>query len=418
MNISLHRPYGKPHRQAGAATLVITVVLLFLITTVSVITAQTVVVENQVTANQQREMQAFNAAQAGLDYFLLLLGLGEINPETGQWSTYPGDPVATTFPENPKVAYVNGPCNPGTLAKFSLAPVPVSGMPGFYDITASGFSADCIARRVISQRVVRGSNENHRMERVPLVAGGGVIGGGSAHNVANPENNFSIWSGAPHNPANSHTLISDPASPCDYADQTRRVESCLPTGSREGLIRDNSLSVIANDQNLRTLSETPDAFFENFMGRPPHDFSNRGLAQRLTPKQAEDAITATMEGGRYWVKDTLDITGGTIGCTKSVGLNVECGRGDHSGEEKPSLLIIDGDFIARGNVIAYGLIYVRGDLEVRGTLRVHGSIIVEGKVDGNGNADIFFSSSALDNIEPVNVDLPTVVPGTWRDWNA
>ena len=418
MNSPVHRPHGISCHQRGAATLVVTVVLLFLITTVSVITAQTVVVENQVTANQQREMQAFNAAQAGLDYFLLLLGLGEIDPATGQWSTDPDDPVATRFIDDLKVAYVDGPCDPGQVAQFSLVPVPVSGSPGFYDITSSGFSADCSARRIISQRVVRGASEEHEMERVPLVAGGSVIGGGSAHNVANPENNFTIWSGEPHDPANSHTLISDPANPCKYDDQTKRVQECLPTGNRKGLIRDNSLSVIASDLNLSALREDRDAFFQNFMARPPEDFSHRGLAQRLSPAQAEEAITGVMEGGRYWVDGSLNIQGGTIGCTAGIGPSEECGRASHSGEEKPSLVIIDGDFTVRGNLTAYGVIYVRGNLVVNGTMRVYGSIIMEDDVKGNGNVDVFFSSSTLDNIEPIKVDMPTVVPGTWRDWDA
>jgi len=415
MNISVHRSYRRPCHQRGAATLIVTVVLLFLITTVSVITAQTVVVENQVTANQQREMQAFNAAQAGLDYFMLLLGLEEIDPETGQWST-DSDPFR--FIDDSKVVQMDGDCQEGGVAQFALDSVKVADMPGFYDVTASGFSADCLARRVISQRVVRGVSEEHEMERVPVVAGGSVIGGGSAHNVANPENNFTIWSGAPHDPANSHTLISDPANPCDYDNQTIRLEECLPHGNRQGLIRDNSLSVIASDLNLVALREDPDAFFENFMGRPPVDFRHRGLAQRLSPAEAEEAITAVMEGGRYWVDGPLNIQGGTIGCTEAVGSNEECGRGSHPGQEKPSLVIIDGDFSVQGNFVAYGVIYVRGNLNVNGTMRVYGSIIMEDDVKGNGNVDVFFSSSTLDEIEPVRVDLPTVVPGTWRDWDA
>ncbi|TVP81507.1 pilus assembly PilX N-terminal domain-containing protein [Thioalkalivibrio sp.] len=414
MNVPIHRSYGAPCRQRGAATLIVAVVLLFLITILSVITAQTVVVENQVTGNQQREMQAFNAAQAGLDYFMLLLGLEEIDPETGQWSSDSNDPFR--FIEYSKVVHVNGACQEGDVAQFALDSVRVPDMPGFYDITASGFSADCLARRVISQRVVRGVSEEHEMERVPVVAGGSVIGGGSAHNVANPENNFTIWSGAPHDPANSHTLISDPANPCDYNNQAIRLQECRPTGNRQGLIRDNSLSVIASDMNLQELRKTPDEFFRNFMGRPPVDFSSHGLAQRVSPAEAEKAITDVMEGGRYWVDGPLNIQGGTIGCSEAVGSNQECGRGTHPGQEKPSLVIVNGDFSVQGNFVAYGVIYVRGNLKVNGTMRVYGSIIMEDDVGGNGNVDVFFSSSTLAEIEPVRVDLPTVVPGTWRDW--
>lgn len=413
MNVPIHRSCGVPCRQRGAATLIVTVVLLFLITILSVITAQTVVVENQVTGNQQREMQAFNAAQAGLDYFMLLLGLEEIDPETGQWST-DSDPFR--FIDESKVVQVNGDCAEGKVAQFALDSVRVADMPGFYDVTASGFSADCLARRVISQRVVRGVGEQHEMERVPVVAGGSVIGGGSAHNVANPENNFTIWSGAPHDPANSHTLISDPANPCKYDNQAIRLQECLPHGNRVGLIRDNSLSVIASDRNLQELRKTPDAFFENFMGRPPNDFENLGLATSLSPADAEEAITAGMEGGRYWVDGPLNIQGGTIGCTLGMTSTQECGRAGHSGEEKPSLVIVNGDFSVQGNFVAYGVIYVRGNLKVNGTMRVYGSIIMEDDVGGNGNVDVFFSSSTLAEVEPVRIDMPTVVPGTWRDW--
>jgi len=420
MKISVHRSYGRPSHQQGAATLVVAVVLLFLITIVSVITAQTVVVENQVTGNQQREMQAYNAAQAGLDYFTLLLGLGEINAATGRWSTDPDDPPAMRFLDNEKVVYVDGDCVPGTLAQFSLAPVAVPDMPGFYDVTASGFSADCLGRRVISQRVSRGANTNQQMDRVPLVAGGGVEGGSAAFSVANPENNFTIWSGDSHNPGNSLTLISDPANPCDYSNTAKRLLDCLPTGSAKnnGLIRDNSLSVISSDQNLATLRETPDAFFENFLGRPPEDFKHRGLAQRLSVDEAKAEINKVMKGGRYWVDGSLSLNGGTIGCSSGLSSGQECGRAGHSGTEKPSLVIIEGDFTITGPLIAYGLIYVRGSLSGSGNVRVYGSIIVENEVEMGGNVDVFFSSSVLDAIEPIRMDLPAVVPGTWRDWDA
>lgn len=413
---------GTPSQSSGAATLVVTGVLLFLITIISVITAQTVVVENQVTNNQQREVQAFNAAQTGLDYFNTVLPL----PAGSPLPDLEGNTIA--------LLAANADCNPG-IPQFRIESEEVPGLTGFFDVTSTGFSADCIARRVVSQRVVFGNTGQSEPERVPLVAGAGVAGGGNAHNIMNPENNFTIWSGEGHDPAQSNTLISNPADPCDFRDTSIRLASCMPVGNNPSqLVLDNGLSVIANDQSLKSLAENrvdpatgdPDpngeliAYFQNFMGQEPAAYRNGGLAQRISPDDAEASIGATMVGGRFWVDGPLSINGGTIGCSVAIGegggINQECGRAGHAGEERPTLLIVDGDFSTAGNPNIYGVVYVRGNLDVTGTLTVFGSIIVEGQVTGTGNVDLFFSGSTLDNIEQLTLDVPVVVPGTWRDW--
>ncbi len=62
--------FKKLHAQKGMSTLVIVILLLFVATMVTLYTANSMVREQQVSANQYRADQSLSAANAGLDYAL------------------------------------------------------------------------------------------------------------------------------------------------------------------------------------------------------------------------------------------------------------------------------------------------------------------------------------------------------------
>jgi hypothetical protein len=390
-------------RTTGAATLVITVVLLFVMSLFVVYTGHTVSVEKKVTANQQREMQAFNSAQAGIEYFVALVELDQVDTATGA--------ILDTAPAVPgKVA---GCTAGGGLPQFMLTSQRPA--PRVYAVDSLGFSDDCIGERRIRVSISGGSVGLRNPPSYPVIARGNVTGGGAAHNIMNPEANLTIWTGADHDPANSHTLISNPSDPCDYTNPDILLQSCRPTGNSPGqLMNDQGLSVIANDPNLGAL--TDEQYFHNFFGKTLAQLLADGNVESISPEDFLAAVTGPLEGGSYSVDGSLSLQGGTIGCSGSLQPNQECGRGNHQDlTVSPSLVIVDGDLDAAGNPVAYGVVYVRGDLNINGTLRIFGSLIVEGQVTGNGNVDVYYDSLVIGGVS-MDVAAAHIVPGTWRDW--
>jgi hypothetical protein len=264
-------------RNTGAATLVITVVLLFVMSLFVVYTGHTVSVEKTVTANQQREMQAFNSAQAGIEYFVALLELDQIDTATGS--------LLQTAPSAPGDVTGTGCVAGDALPQFTLAAV--RQQQGVYALESLGFSDDCIGERMIRVSVAKGVTGLPNPLSYPLISRGNVTGGGAAHNIMNPEANLTIWTGADHDPANSHTLISNPSDPCDYANPEILLQSCRPTGNNPGqLMNDQGISVIANDPNLGAL--TSDQFFVNFFGKSHEQLIADQNVESITP---EDFLT-------------------------------------------------------------------------------------------------------------------------------
>lgn len=66
-------------KQAGAATLVMVMVLFFIISLVAAYTSRNLIFEQRTSANQYRSTQALEAAEAGLEWAISMLNFGRIN---------------------------------------------------------------------------------------------------------------------------------------------------------------------------------------------------------------------------------------------------------------------------------------------------------------------------------------------------
>ena len=66
-------------RQGGAATLVVVLVLFFIVALVAAYTTRNLIFEQRTSANQYRSTQAFEAAEAGLEWALTMLNSGRID---------------------------------------------------------------------------------------------------------------------------------------------------------------------------------------------------------------------------------------------------------------------------------------------------------------------------------------------------
>lgn len=72
----LRRPAAVPR---GVATLVVVMVLFFIVALVAAYTSRNLIFEQRTSANQYRSTQAFEAAEAGLEWALTMLNSGRIN---------------------------------------------------------------------------------------------------------------------------------------------------------------------------------------------------------------------------------------------------------------------------------------------------------------------------------------------------
>ena len=73
MKRCLHRHLPTPHSQRGAMALIVTMVLFFAMTLVAAYVNRNLVFEQRISANQYRATQAFEAAEAGLEWTLAQL---------------------------------------------------------------------------------------------------------------------------------------------------------------------------------------------------------------------------------------------------------------------------------------------------------------------------------------------------------
>lgn len=88
-------------RQRGAATLIIVMVLFFIVALTAAYTSRNMIFEQKTSANQYRSTQAFEAAEAGLEWALTMLASGRLDDATclaaAPLTTPPAATVLTSF---------------------------------------------------------------------------------------------------------------------------------------------------------------------------------------------------------------------------------------------------------------------------------------------------------------------------------
>lgn len=406
--------------QKGAATLLVSMVLMVAATLLVLYVSNTVVGEQKMSANEVRSKQAFEGAQAGIELAIERANAGnnfEAASETAlnaAWdSANSGYRVifcdASVFP-----AAQTCPDAVGDITRVCLAPQPDPGPDAVAgtadDVPATiawavgcGWSDDSAARKRIIAMVAKGTPLPANITN-PLTAKGAVFFNGNS-TVVNYFNNLTVWTGNNlDNTGNTgKTVIRRPSTPAGALTSTQ-VDSQVGDGNQvcnaaqaPALICTTSSGVfgpdvIQSDQNLSTLTE--DQFFENFLGLPPADYKNT-MAEKVVAGADAGSIT---EGGKvYWVEGnaTIDQNIGTLA--------------------EPVVLVVDGDLTVNGNPTIYGVVFVRGDLTTSGTPKVRGAMVASGNVDSGGTMNIIYDPEAISNAGNVTGTYATVA-GTWRDF--
>lgn len=104
------------NHQKGAATLVVVMVLFFIISLVAAYTSRNMIFEQRTSANQYRSSQAFEAAEAGLEWALTQLNFGRITTTC----TPSSNTADTTFRQR----YLDIDASTGKILARSITPAP------------------------------------------------------------------------------------------------------------------------------------------------------------------------------------------------------------------------------------------------------------------------------------------------------
>ena len=392
-------PYSRPNfpvpTQERGAALLIALLLLLGSTMIVLYTAQAIITEHRLIANDLRAKQGFQAAEAGMEFAVAYMsddGIDQNDDDTSDDLYYNGiDANADSDFLDTGDSTITSPLNGATYTVKYCAPgspLPTCNTPtssGHALVYSIGNSDDGLATQYAIQEVKHGPAIANG-PKSPLTTAGAcnITGNGK---IINPEFNTTIWAGdAVEIQSNTgKTHIPNPA------DTTTTIETS--NKNRKGP------DIIDRDANLGSATLTE--FFENTFGVSPTEYENSYATEVIDATNSTEMGTLDgMEREIIWINGDPSFTGGTIGTA-----------------DNPVVLIIDGDMgSTTGNLEINGLVFILDDWDKgAGTVEINGAVMVFGDTDDiKGNLTVTYSGAILGQLSTVGAVAP--VPGTWRDF--
>lgn len=415
--------------QRGAAALLLTLMLFFAMVLVAMFASRNLVFEQRTSANQYRSTQAFEAAEAGIEWALAQLNA---NPRIGADCLPSADPAASSFRSRYlSVAHPTGALTPRTGSQANAASAllpgcvhaatgwscscPTNGpptltaplgtapavafsvqflatrQPGVVRVVANGctqLAGACLA--VSSQR----ADASAKVEVAIGLVGGLRTAPGAA---VTTRGGFDAGTAAIglHN-ADPATGIAVDAGAAITAPLARLTP---PAGApTTGLLVDN-------DAALAALSA--DRFFARFFGVDAAAWASQPAVTRLGCAGADcagglgAALAAATEGALVHVDGDLALSGPlTLGSV-----------------ERPVIIVVSGAARLDGAVALHGVLYagsVRWDQAGSGAF-VRGAVLSEAGYEGDGTPELFYDAAVLDTLTHATGSFARV-NGSWRDF--
>jgi hypothetical protein len=364
------------HTQKGAATLVITVIMITTITLIILFAASYNRLQEQVTSNSYQNNQAFEAAEAGLEFGIVYLSQNGAailaNPISGYIQPY-----NSTSTQN--VVLADG-------SQYSIVYTnPVASNYGLILITSTGTSSDGTSTRVVSQQAGLGSLLSVAPP-IPLISKGSISMSGNTI-INNPYANSTIDSGSTVSlSSGAKTLITNGA-----------------TGSSSGNINSD---IQQSNTTISAMSNTN--FFQSYFGSSEATV-NAVIAHTYT-NSATTNYSATlngMQGTSIWITQTgnsqATLTGSpTIGTVSN-----------------PVLLIVNGSLVISNNAVINGFVYIIGGLttSISGNAIINGGLVATDTLSLAGNTTINFNTAVISALQQqLQTSYFAKVPGTWKDF--
>ena len=432
---------GGSRYQRGAAALVVTMLLFFAMLLVAVFVNRNLVFEQRASANQYRSTQAFEAAEAGLEWAQAQLN----NPRRLGPDCLPtSDAAATSFrerylsfirtdasfspttwnnagtatPLQPGCVHdgsawscscpadaapaLNAPPGPGSFPAFTLQLI-ASGKPGIVRLVSTGCTAlaapcragaatptDASARIEVALGLLGG------LRLAPLAAitlRGAFDADAAPLGIHNPDPATGIGI---HNP--------DPATGIGIHAGAGIAAASAHLTPPAGAARAGML--VGGDTALAALS--PDQFFASVFGMDKAAWRNQPVVQRIACG-GNDCGTALAAAIGAAGGNPLVSVGGDLRIAGPVVLGTP---------ERPVVIVASGSAQLRGNVVIHGLLYAAAlswnDSPAPGAL-LRGALLSEFGYSGDAAADLFYDSALLASLRG-NTGSFTRVSGSWRDF--
>ena len=419
-----------PAAQRGAATLVVTLVLLFVMLLTVVYVNRSLLSEQRSAAHQARSTQAFEAAEAGLEWAQAQLNSrgrigADCQPSSDAAATpfrerlLSHDPANATFapaiwmqgtlPVARQAACMRGSAGwscscplsgaPALAAPIGSASAPAfliefqaTGQPGLVRLLSTGcnrLGGDCLpgstasAEATAHVEVALGLLPGLKTSPAAALTAKGSIGAGVAA------------IGAHHGDAATGGIALHAGGAIDAT--AARVSG--PAGS----VADEA--IVANDTALAGLDAS--AFFVSYFGMRPADWRQQAIVSTLRCEgPCADALRNAIEPGivnpLVFVEGDLQLDGPLVLGTL----------------QRPIAIVVDGSAQLRGAVTIHGVLYsrtLRWDATTGTSALVRGAALSEGSYSGNGAPDFVYDAAVLALLKG-NTGSFARVNGSWRDF--
>ncbi len=357
-------------RETGTATLTITMILLFSLSLITFYSARVSVVEQQITANEYRAKQAFEAAQAGLEKGVANLNdrvfrkqiLLDVNND-GLIDEQPANITSTILADN--AGYVISYSNHAWPNQFRLI-----------ELSVTGSSDDSSSTAVLVQK----------MQIMPLL-------------LVPPEAGFTA----------RNNVVTDGAAEFINTETDKSIMAggtiTLSAGSHAMTSTEGNSGIEEHSAELQGLAANDD-FFAHFFGMQQVTVVNQII--HLT---CDDSACADQDNQQ--VKPD-DFPGENIWITGDITIDSDIGS-----EDLPVVLIVDGDLVLEGEKSIYGLVYVTENgriLDASDTGFIYGALIAANEdFLVSGNLTIQYNNDVL--VPPRGGNGPFVaIAGSWKDF--
>ena|SRR3990167_3342487 len=358
----------------GAVTLIMTLILMLLSSMIIIFAANYGNLQSKSTANLQRHRQAFEAAQAGLEY-----GINYLQQNS---STILANPTNGYI-----VPYANSNITNVTLANNSTFTItysnPVANNYDLIRISSAGTSDDGTASDTVSQLVEFGSLLLN-IPSIPLTVQS-IVSMDDHSEVINIYNNFTITSGS--------TVTLD-----------KKAVTILESGvsSRKKKLKSD---VTVNDPTLAGTSSND--LFTSYFGLP--ESIVQSSASKYYSNSSDTDYSSLLngeEGSSIWIDQTSGTA--TISGTTTIGTS-----------SNPVILVIKGNPTFKDNTTIYGFIYIDNPLiaQLQGNFLLVGGIVATGGINIIDSAHVMYSPFVLQNLQNLNtMKYFAKIPGSWKDF--
>ena len=413
----------------GVATVPLVLMLLLGLGILGLYANRGLVFEQRTAANQARSTQAFEVAEAGLEWAGAMLNTAaaigaDCQPDTSQSQSFRDRFLsfdAATGTVAPRADSVNTGTSLRAACVFTAAGVrcscPASGFPTF-GADAIGenflvtFEAPSPARPGVVRLTITGCTSTGVTAKDPTCLPGGNGRSDARARITALHALLPLLGTAPAAPV---TLVgnvtwqgSGAAVGIYNTDAATQGITIRAGGSVDASkARVTSLpgtpaanSIVANDGALSVLS--PQALFTSFFGMGREAWRSLATEVACGGNCTADLATAVAGGAQaIWVEGDLELQG-----------NAEIGTAD-----RPVVIVVNGRMTMRGTANINGLVYASDwDNSGGGAALLRGAAVSETGFTANGSADFYFDPLVLQRLTRGGSGAFVRLPGSWRDF--